>query len=67
MEGENPPNHILLNTSSERQIDLLGNLRVSPGRIALFHIDYRMDQVGRWTFGAGFIRRFGENSSRYFH
>src|SRR5215470_17058681 len=54
MEGENPANHILINTSSERQVDLLGNFGASPGRVTLFHIDHRADQVARWALGSWF-------------
>src|SRR5437868_14852339 len=37
MYGENPPNDILINRCSESQIDLLGDLRTSPCRIAPLH------------------------------
>src|SRR6266513_1538232 len=37
MDGENPPNHILINRCCESQIDLLGDLRTSPARIAPLH------------------------------
>jgi hypothetical protein len=52
MDGENPPNCILVNGCSESQIDLLGDLGTSPGRIALFHLHDGVDQVCRWAFGA---------------
>jgi hypothetical protein len=39
MKGENPTDYILINRSSERQVDLIGNLRTSPSWIALFHFD----------------------------
>ncbi len=51
MDGENPPNRILINRCSESQIDLLGDLGTSPGRIALFHLHDSVDQVCRWAFG----------------
>jgi hypothetical protein len=54
VKGENPANHILINSSSERQVDLISNLGASPSRIALFHLDDRANQLGRWTFGTWF-------------
>jgi len=49
-DGQNSANHILINTSSERQVDPLGNLGASPGRIALFHLDDSGNHVLRRTF-----------------
>src|SRR5262249_32930040 len=43
--GENSPNHVLINTRSESQIDLFCNLRTSPRRIAPFHLDHGPDQI----------------------
>ena len=48
--GQNAPDDILINTYSERQIDLLGDMWTSPGRIALFHRDNRADQIRCWAF-----------------
>jgi len=53
MDGEDPANHILINGSSESQVDLIGNLRASPSRIALFHLDNRADQIRCWPFRTG--------------
>ena len=53
MQGQNPANHILINRSSESQVDLLGDTRTSPGRIALFHFDNGPDQIRRWSFRSG--------------
>jgi hypothetical protein len=54
MDGQNPADHILIYRSSERQVDLLGNLGASPGRITPFHIDHSVDQVDRWALGSWF-------------
>src|SRR5215471_21280300 len=50
MLGQNAPDDILINTYSERQIDLLGDMWTSPGRIALFYRDHRADQIRCWAF-----------------
>jgi hypothetical protein len=50
MLGKNPPDDILINRGPERQIDLVGDVRTSPGRIALFPFDNRTDQICRRTF-----------------
>jgi hypothetical protein len=49
--AQNPADHILINSGSESQIDLTGNLGASPGWIALFHLDNSANQISRWTFG----------------
>jgi hypothetical protein len=49
MQGENPPNHILIYTGAERQVDLLGNSWRTPVRIALFHFNDCADDVSLWT------------------
>jgi hypothetical protein len=36
---KNPPDDILVNRRPERQIGLIGDVRTSPGRNALFHFD----------------------------
>jgi hypothetical protein len=54
VERENPANHILINSGSERQVDLIGNLWAAPGWIAPFHLDDSANQIGRWTFGTWF-------------
>jgi hypothetical protein len=54
VEGENPPNHILINTGSESQVDLIGNLGTSPSRISLFHLDDSTDQIRSRAFGTWF-------------
>jgi hypothetical protein len=53
MLGKNPPDDVLINRGSECQIDLIGDLRTSPGRIALFHFDNGANEVGIWTFWTG--------------
>jgi hypothetical protein len=52
--GKSPPNHILINGGTEGQIDLFGDMRTSSGRIALFHLDNRTDQIGCWPLRTGF-------------
>jgi len=52
--GENPADHLPINSGSESEIDLTGNLRASPGWIALFHLDNSANQISRWTFGTWF-------------
>jgi len=45
MSGKNPADDdILINRGSESQVDLIGDLRRSPGRISLFHFDNGPDQ-----------------------
>ena len=51
MDGATLANHILINSGSESEVDLIGNLGASPGWIALFHLDDSANQIGRWTFG----------------
>ena len=41
---------ILRNRGPERQIDLIGDLRTSPGRIAVLHLDDGMNKIRVWTF-----------------
>src|ERR1044072_4282181 len=45
MESKNPANHILINSSPESQVDLLGDTRTSPCWIALLHLDDCPDQI----------------------
>jgi hypothetical protein len=54
MGCENPANHILINRSTESQVDLIRNLGASAGWIALPHLDDSANQVGRWPFGTWF-------------
>src|SRR5215510_2831036 len=39
--SQDPPDHILINRYSKRQLDLVRNARTSPNGIALLHIDNR--------------------------
>ena len=52
-QSQNPPNHILINRCSESQIDLLGNLRTSEGRITPLHFDDSLDQIRGRSLRAG--------------
>jgi hypothetical protein len=54
MEGENPADHILIYRCAESQVDLIGNLGASPGWIALFHLNDRLDQIDGRAFGTWF-------------
>src|SRR5262245_11857167 len=47
---QDPANDILINTSAERQIDLLGDSRAAPGRIPPFHFNNGANHVCVWTF-----------------
>src|SRR5215471_10293378 len=53
MQSQNPANHILIDRSSESQIDLFCDPRTSPCWIALLHIDNCPDQIRRWTLWSG--------------
>jgi hypothetical protein len=57
MLSQNATDDILINTCSERQIDLFSDLWTSPTRIPLFHLDNGPNQILRRSFRAGF--RFG--------
>jgi hypothetical protein len=54
MQRQNPPHYILIYTSAERQIDLLGNTQAAPRWIPPFHFDYSTNDVGTWTFWSRF-------------
>ena len=54
MSGQNPANHILIYSCSESQVDLIGDLRTSPGRIPLFHLDDCADEFLRRALRTGF-------------
>jgi hypothetical protein len=67
VKRKNPTNHILIYRNAESQCDLLGNARTSPSRVALLHIDNRLNDVRVWTLLAQVSpQRLGENKSRYF-
>ena len=42
-----------INASAEGQIDLFGNTRTAPTRIALFHLDHGANDVGFGSFWSG--------------
>src|SRR5215470_12330370 len=54
MHSQNATNHVLIDRSPERQIDLLGNTRTAPDRIAPFHLDDSTNNVGIWSLWTGF-------------
>jgi len=65
MQSQDASDRILINSGSEREIDLIRDMWRSPAWIALFHLDNGANQIGRRTFGPGLVFCFGENSSRY--
>ncbi len=54
MRGEDAPHHIFVDIGSKCFIDLLRDPWAAKPWIALFHFDDRLDEFGRWAFGAGF-------------
>ena len=54
MDGQNPPDDILIHRYAESQGDLFCNARTSPARIALFHIDNSTNQIRVWTLWSRF-------------
>ena len=67
MEGEDPADQVLINRHSENQVDLIGNLGASPGRITVFVSTTVRITSAPGPLGPGFVRRFGENNIRYLH
>src|SRR5687767_1277651 len=66
MRCENPADDILIYRYVERQSDLFCNARTSQRGLRCFiSITARIKSVSG-PFGPGFVRRFGEKSSRYF-
>jgi hypothetical protein len=45
--------HILINTGAEGGVDLIGNARTAPRRIAPLHLDHGANDVGFRSFGPG--------------
>jgi hypothetical protein len=66
MLGKNPPDGVLINRGPERQIDLMGDVRTSPGQIGCFISRTARIKSAVRPFGPGFVFCFGENSGWYF-
>jgi hypothetical protein len=43
MDGENPADDVFVDINAEGESDLLRNAPATPGWIALFHLDNRVD------------------------
>ena len=56
---ENPADHVFVDVDAEGDSDLLSNSLATPGSIAPFHFDDRVNQFFRRSFGAGPTDSFG--------
>ena len=54
MFSEDTPCHILIDVGSKDFVDLLCDPWAAKPWVALFHFNDRLDEFGRWAFGAGF-------------
>jgi hypothetical protein len=66
MRCQNPPHHILINTGAEREINLLGDTRTAPRRLALFYLDDSTNDLFVRTLRSRFEFSFGREQQAIF-
>jgi hypothetical protein len=58
MYGKNPADDVFIDVDAEGESDLLSDSLATPGWIAPFHLDNRVDQLFRRSFGARLTHSF---------
>jgi hypothetical protein len=58
---KNPPDYVLVYICAECEVDLVGNARAAPSRIALFHLNDGSNHLAIWSFWSGLTSPLREN------